>query len=106
MRTVSTDGVKSGFLNITKFVPKGLILGPVLFTVYINNIDLSVKTFNLHLYADETAVCAIAPTVNQALSELQSALIVLQKTFIDLKLVMKEGKTKYMLFSRAYKKHL
>jgi hypothetical protein len=66
---VSTDGIKSGVLDITKGVPQGLILGPVLFTVYINDIDLSVMKMYLHLYADVTVVYAIAPTV-----ELQSSL--------------------------------
>jgi hypothetical protein len=61
--------------------PQGLILGPVLFTVYINKIDFSVKNVNLHLYADDTVVYAIAPTVDQALSDLQSAFIVLYKNY-------------------------
>jgi hypothetical protein len=76
---IATDGVNSGFLNITKGVPQGLILGPVLFTVYINNIDLSANNCNLHLYADDSVVYAIATTVDHTLSGLQSAFIVLQK---------------------------
>ena len=59
--------VKSGFLDITKGVPQGSILGPVLFAVYLNNIDLSVNNYNLHLYADDTVVYAIYPTVDQVL---------------------------------------
>jgi hypothetical protein len=51
------DGVKSGYLDIKKGVPHGSILGPVLFTVYINNVGLSVKKkCIIHLYADDTCV--------------------------------------------------
>ena len=39
-------------------------------TFYINNIKLFVKNCNLHLYANDTVVYAIAPTVDQALAEL------------------------------------
>ena len=58
-----------------KGVPKGSILGPVLFTVYINNIGLSATMFYIHLYADDNVVNAIAPTVDQAPSVIQSACI-------------------------------
>jgi hypothetical protein len=80
---VTTDGVKSGFLDITKGVLQGLVLCPVLLTVYINNIDWSVKNCNLHFYADDTVVYAIAPTVDQA-------------AFIVLQTLLNAGKTKYM----------
>lgn len=57
-------------LNQISCVLQGSILGPVLLTVYINIIDLSVKQCNLHLYAEDTIVYSIVPTVDQALSEL------------------------------------
>lgn len=37
---VLSDGAKSGFLNIIKGVPLRLVLGTVLFTIYVNNISL------------------------------------------------------------------
>jgi hypothetical protein len=40
---VLTDGIISGFLDITKGVPPGLILGPVFFQ-YIDRPMLSVQT--------------------------------------------------------------
>ena len=43
MQCVFTDCVKSGFLDVTKGVPQRSLLGLVLFTIYINNIGLTVK---------------------------------------------------------------
>lgn len=80
---VSFDGVKSDFLDITKGVPQGSILGPVLFTVYVNNSGLSVGNCNLHLYADDTVVYSVAPSVDKALSELQSAFLLCRKPLLD-----------------------
>jgi hypothetical protein len=37
---VLSDGVKSSFLDIMKGEPHGSVLGPVLFTPYINNIGI------------------------------------------------------------------
>lgn len=40
----------------------------VLYFLLLNNNDLSVRNCNLHLYAYDTVVYAIAPTVDQTLS--------------------------------------
>ena len=53
------------------------MLGLVLFTIYVNNIGLSVSNCKLHLSVDDTVVYTVAPSVDKALSELQSAFIAL-----------------------------
>lgn len=42
-QAVMVDGVKSEFLELHKEVPQGLILGSLLFTIYVNNIGNAVK---------------------------------------------------------------
>lgn len=74
-----SDGVKSSFLDITKGVLQGSILGAVLFTIYLNIIGLCIKSSNIHLYANDTVMYAIAPTVDKAKFELQSDFVILQK---------------------------
>lgn len=66
------DGVKSEFPEVHEGVPQGLILGPVLFTIYTNTIGQSVKK---NLYADD----AIALTVDLVVSKLQSDFIAMQE---------------------------
>jgi hypothetical protein len=53
---VISDGVKSSVLAIIKGVPQGSVLGPILFTVYINNISRFVKTWNINLYVNNTVM--------------------------------------------------
>ena len=47
-------------LELHKCVPQGLILGPVLFTIYINAIGQSVKKKVFNIYADGTIMYTIA----------------------------------------------
>jgi hypothetical protein len=97
---VISDGVKSSFLDIAKAVLPELVLGHVLFTIYINNIGISVKTSNIHLYADNT-MYTIAPIVDQATLDLQWDFVALQKALVGSKPVLNAGKTKYTLRSES-----
>ncbi len=60
-------------------MPQGLVLGPLLFTIYINNIDQNVNKTNVHYYADDTVIYSSASTPNLALSQLQLAFNIVQR---------------------------
>lgn len=92
---------RSTFLPLSKGVPQGSILGPVLFTIYINNITSSITNCNAHLYADDTVLYCFSNTAHSATQILQQAFDNLQNALCNLKLVLNANKTKYMLFSRA-----
>ena len=98
---VKAGGAQSGFLPISKGVPQGSILGPVLFTLYINNIALSLNNCHAHFYADDTIIYCSADSAQLATENLQLSFNVLQDSLRELKLVLNADKTKFMLFSRA-----
>ena len=100
-QSVVADGFKSNSLLINKGVPQGSILGPLLFTLYINNIILPSLHCDVHFYADDTILYSLGPTIEVATANLQTAFNRFQLALINLKLVLNSKKTKCMLFTRS-----
>ena len=47
---------KSNFTNTTTRIPQSSILGPLLFSIYINNLITFSEKFNFLMYADDTTL--------------------------------------------------
>jgi hypothetical protein len=54
VQCMKSEHLLSQSLPVIKGVPQGLILGPTLFSIYINNIAQAVGRSLIHLYADDS----------------------------------------------------
>ena len=84
-------------------VPQGSILGPLLFVVFINDLDIVLKKTNLILYADDTVVYYSGKTSEEIIKILNDGIQELGKWFKknDLVINMKRGKTEFVLYGTA-----
>ena len=67
-------------------VPQGSILGRTLFSVYINDVALAAGYSLIHLYADDTILYALGPSLDTVLTNFQMSFNVIQHSFRGLQL--------------------
>ena len=71
-QSVNINGVQSNTEPILYGVPQGSVLGPLLFIMYINDLQTVTKYCKVHLYADDTLLffeSSYVQTIEAALSE-------------------------------------
>ncbi|CAB4019252.1 Hypothetical predicted protein [Paramuricea clavata] len=90
-------------LAVTYGVPQGSILGPLMFVVFINDLDIALKKTKLIFYADDTVVYYSGKTSEEIIKILNDDLQELGKWFKKNNLVinMKKGKTEFVLYGTA-----
>ena len=100
---VEIDSVKSNLREIKTGVPQGSILGPLLFIIYINDINTVSSAFRSILYADDTSLNNVISFFTQGNTRSLSAKINAEINLIfewlnTNGLSLNISKTKYMLF--------
>ena len=49
---VMVNGVCSEWTNVTSGIPQGSVLGPILFTIFINDLPISISS-HVNIFADD-----------------------------------------------------
>ena len=62
---VSINGYKSGLAAINCGVPQGSVLGPLLFLLYINDLNQAIKSCKVHHFADDTNLLCFSNSVKK-----------------------------------------
>ena len=88
---------KSETKAISKGVPQGSILGPLLFLIYINDLPRISRVFSMLMYADDTTLYCNIKDANSDII-LNNELCKLSDWLSSNKLCLNDKKTKYMVF--------
>jgi len=94
---VDVSGSFSSSAKVTCGVPQGSILGPLLFLIYVNDMQAVVKN-KLLLYADDSAILVAGKNRSVIEKELSDELQSVSQWLIDNKLSLHLGKTETILF--------
>ena len=104
---VGINGSYSEYSKIESGVPQGSVLGPLLFLVYINDLEKNLKS-QVKFYADDTMLYSIVKNPAQSASDLNHDLDLIQKWAFQWKMVFNPDPLKQateMVFSCKKKKH-
>lgn len=100
--SVVVNGAASKLQTVVAGVPQGSILGPQLFSYYINDLPIDPNT-NTALFAEDTAVYIASWNKNNAIKKLQKTLNGFMEYYNKWKIKINAAKTESIIFSHKKK---
>lgn len=90
--------IKSEKLCNNNGVPQGSVLGPMLFTLFINDIfQVNSEGCKMHLFADDTIIYLSGTNVKQVIQKINITLELINEWFTTNGLMVNAKKSKYMI---------
>ena len=102
---VSINGFNSDYKTIKYGVPQGSVLGPLLFLIFINELNTAIKHSETFHFADDTCLLNIKDSVKQINKVVNKDLKFLVQWLNANRISLNVAKTEIVIFRRK-KKHL
>ena len=90
------NNAKSNKTTVRLGVPQGSILGPLLFTIFINDLALSIRNMNKKLFADDTSIYKSMDDKDKIINEFEKSIKTLLEWCDFKKLDLNWSKTFFM----------
>ena len=87
-------------------VPQGSVLGPLLFIIFINDLNVSIKSSKVHHFADDTNLLLINKSLKQINKLINHDLALLVQWLRSNKISFNTSKTEILLFRKTITKYL
>ena len=95
----NVNGFTSELNAVNCRIPQGFLLGPRLFSLYVNDLPDKIREGELDLYADDTTLFYIGPSVDTVCSALNRILVDINNWCKNNKLTIHSGTSEVMLIT-------
>ena len=68
------NGYNSNTMPVSVGIPQGSVLGPTLFSLFVNDLPSSMKSGSVYLFADDVTIYCIKKAADEAVAQLHKAL--------------------------------
>ena len=101
---VSINGFDSGLTSINCGISEGSVLGPLLFLLYINDLNQAIKFCKVHHFADDTNLLCLSNSINKLNKLVNTDLKHLVNWLNAKKISLNIKKTEMVIFKSNQKK--
>jgi len=98
MQYTNVQGNHSSSKVITHGVPQGSVLGPLLFNLFINDLNIAIKSSKVHHFADDTNLLLINKSLKKINTLINHDLALLVQWLRSNKISLNTSKTEIVIF--------